>query len=50
MSRVHCLDCGMSVVVDPNGVCPEGHTVGAAGARVASAIGSDIPFPDEPKP
>jgi len=50
VSRVHCLDCGMSVVVDPNGVCPEGHIVGAAGARVASAIGSDIPFPDEPEP
>lgn len=50
MSRVPCSDCGIAVVVDPNGVCPDGHTVGAAGARVENAMGASEPHPDEPEP
>jgi hypothetical protein len=50
VARVHCLDCGDHVVVDPMGRCPDGHHVGAAGARVAGAIGSDVPHPEEPEP
>ncbi len=50
MSRVQCTDCGIPVVVDPTGMCPEGHLVGAAGARVATAIGNGVPHPDEPEP
>jgi hypothetical protein len=46
----HCLDCGTSALVDPSGRCPEGHVVGAAGARVTAAIGSATPHPDEPQP
>jgi hypothetical protein len=46
----HCIDCGSSALIDPSGRCPEGHTVGAAGARVAAAIGSATPHPDEPQP
>jgi hypothetical protein len=46
----HCIDCGTSALIDPSGRCPEGHEVGAAGARVASAIGSAGPHPDEPLP
>lgn len=50
MARVHCVDCGIDVAVDPLGQCPEGHLLPAAGARVSSAIGSDEPYPDEPVP
>jgi hypothetical protein len=50
VSRVHCIDCDLPVVVDPNGVCPEGHLVGPSGGRIESAIGSDTPYPDEPEP
>ncbi|MFU8839690.1 MAG: hypothetical protein ACNA8R_03100 [Nitriliruptoraceae bacterium] len=50
MSRVHCVDCATSVVVDPQGVCPEGHHVGAGGARVEAAMGSRTAHPDEPEP
>lgn len=50
MSRVQCLECGMAVVVDPTGICPEGHLVGRAGVRVAGAMGSAVPHPDEPEP
>ena len=50
MPRTHCVDCGTSVVVDPSGLCPEGHHVGAAGARIAAAFGDDRPHPDEPEP
>jgi hypothetical protein len=46
----HCIECGSSALIDPSGRCPEGHTVGAAGARVAAAIGSARPHPDEPQP
>jgi hypothetical protein len=50
VSRVHCLDCAADVVVDPRGFCPSGHQLGTSGARVAEAIGSDVPHPDEPEP
>jgi hypothetical protein len=50
VSRVHCLDCAAEVVVDPRGYCPSGHQLGTSGARVAEAIGSDTPHPDEPEP
>lgn len=50
VSRVSCLECGIDVVVDPTGICPEGHLVGLAGVRVAGAMGSDVPHPDEPEP
>jgi len=50
VSRVQCLECGIAVVVDPTGLCPEGHLVGSAGVRVAGAMGSDVPHPDEPEP
>ncbi len=50
MSRVHCLECGTSVVLDPRGVCPEGHHVGAQGARVEQAMGHELAHPDEPEP
>jgi hypothetical protein len=50
VSRVQCLECGFAVVVDPTGVCPEGHTVGSAGVRIAGAMGTDSPHPDEPQP
>lgn len=50
MSRVHCVACGTSVVVDPQGVCPEGHHVGSRGARVEAAMGSATSHPDEPEP
>lgn len=50
MSRTHCTACDLDVVVDPTGRCPDGHLVGAAGPRVAAAIGSAVPHPDEPEP
>jgi hypothetical protein len=50
VGRVHCPDCAMAVVVDPSGMCPEGHYVGAAGARIEAALGRDLPHPDEPQP
>lgn len=50
MARVHCPDCEMAVVVDPNGVCPEGHLIGNAGRRIELAIGDHTPHPDEPQP
>lgn len=50
MARVHCPDCEMAVVVDPNGVCPEGHLIGNAGNRIEMAIGEGDPHPDEPEP
>jgi hypothetical protein len=50
VSRVQCLDCGIAVVVDPRGICPEGHVVGSAGVRVANAMGGGSPHPDEPEP
>ena len=50
MSRVHCLECGAQVVLDPRGVCPEGHHVGASGARVEQAMGNEMAHPDEPEP
>lgn len=51
MARVHCPDCEMAVVVDPLGICPEGHKVGTDGAgRIASSLGDATPHPDEPEP
>ena len=50
MPRVHCLECDGLVVVDPSGVCPEGHQLGPAGARVAEAMGHGTAHPDEPEP
>ncbi len=50
MSRAHCVACGTSVVVDPQGTCPEGHHVGSRGARVETAMGSQTAYPDEPEP
>jgi len=50
VSRVQCLECGIAVVVDPTGVCPEGHLVGGTGVRVAGAMGTDTQHPDEPEP
>jgi hypothetical protein len=50
VARVHCPDCEMAVVVDPNGVCPEGHLIGNAGRRIELAIGDHTPHPDEPEP
>ena len=50
MSRVHCLECDGLVVVDPSGVCPEGHQLGPPGARVAGAMGHATAHPDEPEP
>ncbi len=50
MARVHCPDCEMAVVLDPNGICPEGHVVGNVGQRIELAIGDDKPHPDEPEP
>lgn len=50
VSRVHCLECAGPVVLDPRGVCPEGHHVGAAGARVEQAMGHEQAHPDEPEP
>ncbi len=50
MSRVHCLECGNQVVVDPRGLCPDGHEVGTQGARIEHAIGQDAVHPDEPEP
>ncbi|MFP4312631.1 MAG: hypothetical protein ACLFS9_11715 [Nitriliruptoraceae bacterium] len=50
MSRVHCVACGMAVVIDPQGHCPEGHYVGSRGARVAAAMGSHTAHPEEPEP
>src|SRR5690625_1179237 len=38
VARVHCPDCDMSVVVDPTGMCPEGHIVAAAGQRGAPSL------------
>jgi hypothetical protein len=50
VSRGHCLDCGDQVVIDPAGRCPEGHHVGALGARIEGALGSGTRHPDEPEP
>ena len=50
MSRVHCVDCGTDVAVDPLGQCPAGHLLPANGVRISSAIGSHEPYPDEPVP
>lgn len=50
MPFAHCPPCGTSVLVDPSGRCPEGHTVGAAGARIAASLGSSGPHPEEPEP
>jgi hypothetical protein len=50
VARVHCPDCDMAVVIDPNGVCPEGHLIGNAGRRIELAIGDHTPHPDEPEP
>jgi hypothetical protein len=50
VSRVHCIDCGTGVVVDPSGFCPDGHRVGETGARIEAAIGVAVPYPDEPEP
>jgi hypothetical protein len=50
VSRVLCIDCATTVIVDPVGRCPDGHLVGAAGARIETALGSDIQHPDEPVP
>ena len=50
MSRVHCLECSTQVVLDPRGVCPEGHHVGAAGARIEQAMGHELAHPEEPEP
>ena len=50
MSRVHCIECGIAVVVDPSGLCPDGHQVGANGARIDQAMGSQAPHPQEPEP
>ncbi|MCC5950003.1 MAG: hypothetical protein JJT89_16235, partial [Nitriliruptoraceae bacterium] len=50
MSRVQCVECQIPVVVDPSGLCPEGHIVGAAGARIATSMGTATPHVDEPQP
>lgn len=50
MSRVHCIDCGTDVAVDPLGQCPAGHLLPANGRRVTDAIGNGEPHPDEPVP
>jgi hypothetical protein len=50
VTRVHCVDCGTDVVVDPLGHCPDGHLLPATGTRVSTAIGSHEPYPDEPVP
>jgi hypothetical protein len=50
VSRVHCLECGRQVVVDPRGQCPDGHTVGTPGNRIAMAMGHESAHPDEPEP
>ena len=50
MPRVSCVECQGPVVVDPQGLCPEGHYVGTTGARVEQAMGSSAPHPDEPQP
>lgn len=50
MPFTHCLDCGDQALIDPSGRCPEGHDVGAVGARVSAGIGSTTPHPDEPVP
>ncbi|MGM0619037.1 MAG: hypothetical protein ACQEUI_13010 [Actinomycetota bacterium] len=50
MSRVHCLECGNQVVVDPRGLCPDGHEVGTDGARIEHAIGQEAVHPHEPEP
>jgi hypothetical protein len=50
VARVHCVDCGTDVAVDPLGQCPEGHLLPATGTRVSTAIGSAEPYPDEPVP
>jgi hypothetical protein len=50
VARVHCIDCATTVIADPAGRCPEGHLVGAAGARIETALGRDVEHPDEPVP
>ena len=50
MSQVHCLECGIQVVVDPRGQCPVGHTVGTPGNRIEMAMGHETAHPDEPEP
>lgn len=39
MPFVHCEDCAHHVVVDPSGVCPEGHRTGVVTAR--TELGAD---------
>ena len=50
MPRVHCLECDAAVILDPRGVCPEGHHVGAPGDRVDQYLGTSTPHHDEPEP
>ncbi len=50
MSKVHCLECGRQVIVDPRGQCPDGHTVGTAGNRIEMAMGHESAHPEEPDP
>lgn len=50
MPRVHCLQCDAAVIIDPRGVCPEGHHVGAPGDRVDQFLGTATPHHDEPEP
>lgn len=50
MARVECPQCEMTVVVGPDGFCPDGHRVGRPGERIEQAIGDATPHPDEPEP
>lgn len=50
MARVPCLDCGIPVVVDPTGRCPEGHVVGVDADPEVTPVGrrADRPGPSAP--
>ncbi len=54
MSRMFCISCGIPVVVDPDGRCPEGHDVAAfddAGSGDQETDGAvDDAVDDEPAP
>lgn len=65
MPFVHCEACAHHVIVDPGGICPEGHRTGVVsprtrlggglaggvdGGQVASAMGTRLDDPDEPQP
>lgn len=50
MSTAYCIACASDMVVDPTGRCANGHEVGRDGNRVAAALASNVPHPDEPEP